>query len=387
MGVDRVPAEVFPPGEYLKDELEERGWSQLEFAEIIGRPVRVVNEIIAGKVQITPKTATEIAAALGTSAKFWLNLETYYQLSKIEPPAQRIQREAALRDRFPVREMIKRGWIASSDNFEVQETRVLGFFGLIAVNDDIRINNAARRNTKKDRSTRQWAWIFRVKQIASSIQVAHYSDEALNAALPRLDLLMTEPDEIRHVPKILAECGVRLAVVEPIPGSDIQGVCFWINENKSPVVGLSLKYDRIDNFWFNLRHELEHVLRGDGKDDPMVDVNPLDLDGADNLAAENAANEAASDFCAPTKVVADFVARHNPVYTDQSLIQFSRIVKRHPGIVAGQVHSQAGRFDIYKKHLAKIRHILTQAAVTDGYGKTCPVELQSRSREGGTTGA
>src|SRR5450631_1345697 len=60
MGVERKPAEVFPPGEYLRDELEERGWSQLEFAEIIGRPVRVVNEIIAGKVLVTPKTATEI---------------------------------------------------------------------------------------------------------------------------------------------------------------------------------------------------------------------------------------------------------------------------------------------------------------------------------------
>jgi HTH-type transcriptional regulator/antitoxin HigA len=79
----RMPAEVFPPGEYLRDEIEGRGWSQTEFAEIIGRPMRVVNEIIAGKVQITPKTAAEIAAALGTSPQYWMNLETAYQLGKV----------------------------------------------------------------------------------------------------------------------------------------------------------------------------------------------------------------------------------------------------------------------------------------------------------------
>lgn len=375
MGVERKPAEVFPPGEYLRDELEERGWSQMEFAEIIGRPVRVVNEIIAGKVQVTPKTATEIGAALGTSAQFWLNMENYYQLSKIEPPAERISRAAILRARFPVREMIKRGWITPSSNFDVLEARVLDFFGVTSVNDEIRLNHAPRRNTKKEVSTRQKAWILRVKKIAGAIQARQYSDAALRAGVERLEALMTEPEEIRHVSRILAECGVRLVVVEPIPGSEIQGVCLWINNNKSPVIGLSFKYDRIDNFWFNLRHELEHVLRHDGMDEPMVDINPLDIEDVDNVEAEMAANAAASEFCAPTKGIADFVARLDPIYTEQSLVGFSKIVRRHPGIVAGQIHNFIKRYDIYKKHLVKVRNILTQTAVTDGFGRSCPAEL------------
>src|SRR3546814_3007260 len=49
-------AEIFPPGEFLKDELEARGWSQTELAEIIGRPTRLINEIIAGKRTITPRS-------------------------------------------------------------------------------------------------------------------------------------------------------------------------------------------------------------------------------------------------------------------------------------------------------------------------------------------
>ena len=73
-------AQAFPPGEFLRDELEERGWSQSDLAEIMGRPVSLVNEIIKGKRGITPKTALGLAAALGGSARFWLHLESSYRL-------------------------------------------------------------------------------------------------------------------------------------------------------------------------------------------------------------------------------------------------------------------------------------------------------------------
>src|ERR1700676_590007 len=79
---ERIPAEVFPPGEFLADELEARGWTHMEFAEIIRRPTKLVNEIIAGKKSITPETARELAAALGTTPQYWLTLEYAYQLSK-----------------------------------------------------------------------------------------------------------------------------------------------------------------------------------------------------------------------------------------------------------------------------------------------------------------
>jgi HTH-type transcriptional regulator/antitoxin HigA len=78
-------SEVFPPGEFLRDELEARSWSQTEFAEIIGRPVRLINEIIAGKRAITPETATQFGASLGTSAELWMNLESQYRQRRRRP--------------------------------------------------------------------------------------------------------------------------------------------------------------------------------------------------------------------------------------------------------------------------------------------------------------
>jgi HTH-type transcriptional regulator/antitoxin HigA len=89
-----TPAEAFPPGEYLRDELKARGWTQSQFAAILGRPLQLVNEIIMGRKRITEQTALEIGAALGTSAKVWLNLENTYRLWKAGSPDPAIARRA-----------------------------------------------------------------------------------------------------------------------------------------------------------------------------------------------------------------------------------------------------------------------------------------------------
>ena len=364
---ERIPAEVFPPGDFLRDELDARGWNQTEFAEIIGREPRVVNELILGKRAISPETATELAAALGTSAQFWMNLESTYQLSKAAPrPVARIAREAALRGRFPVREMTKRGWIQPTKDLDELEKAVLSYFQLNTLEDPFRFPHAARRNYDESISSLQWAWLFRVYQLASALQVSKYSEQQLKAIIPALERLMTEPEEIRHVPQLLAECGVRFVIVEPIPGSKIDGVCFWIR-GEFPVIGLSLKGDHIDKFWFNLWHEIEHVLRGDGKDDIVID----DFDEPSSESEpERAANIAAAEHCVPGKQMRDFVIRHNPMFSEKSMLGFSKIMKRHPGIVAGQIQKRTERWDLFKKHQVRVRQVIIQTALTDGYGRS-----------------
>lgn len=70
------------PGEILADELDARGWTQVDFAEVLGRPEQFVSEIISGKKEITHESADQIGAALGTSAEFWLNLQNSSLLGK-----------------------------------------------------------------------------------------------------------------------------------------------------------------------------------------------------------------------------------------------------------------------------------------------------------------
>src|ERR1035441_6923065 len=82
--MDRTPAEVFPPGEFIREEIEARGWSQVELAEILGRPPRLVSELISGKRAITPETAKGLGEAFNTGAQFWMNLESSYRLAQVK---------------------------------------------------------------------------------------------------------------------------------------------------------------------------------------------------------------------------------------------------------------------------------------------------------------
>lgn len=75
-----ISARAITPGRILQRELDARGWTQRDLAEITSRPPQVINEIIKGTKQITPETARELSAALGTTAEFWTNLEANYRL-------------------------------------------------------------------------------------------------------------------------------------------------------------------------------------------------------------------------------------------------------------------------------------------------------------------
>ena len=116
---NRTPAQVFPPGEFIRDELTERGWTQSDLAKIMGRPLPAINLIINGVKSITPETAIELGSAFGTSPEFWLNLETAYQLSKADVAEENaIKERAQLFESAPVKDMEKRGWIKASNTID-----------------------------------------------------------------------------------------------------------------------------------------------------------------------------------------------------------------------------------------------------------------------------
>ena len=81
----RRPARVFPPGDFIRKEIEARGWTQGNLAKILDRPLQTVNTIINGEKAVTPEMAVGLAAAFGTSPEFWLNLEAAYALDSRRP--------------------------------------------------------------------------------------------------------------------------------------------------------------------------------------------------------------------------------------------------------------------------------------------------------------
>ena len=369
------------PGQLISELLEARGWTKRALAMVLGKDETTINKIIAGRGSVTTETALALEDVFGVAAEKFLELQRKYDLAvariSARPDKERAIRAVLFGD-LPISMMVKRGWITVDDpkDLKAVESGLVDFFGVSTLNEIEIIPHAARKtmvNTKT--SPAQLAWLYRVKAISEEMLVAKYSCSALERALPNLHTLTVAPEEARKVPRILAKCGIRFVIVESLPSTKIDGVCFWLHD-AAPVVGLSMRYDRIDNFWFVLRHELEHVRLGHGRTAMMLDT---ELEGKragvgdDVPKEERLANAAAQEFCVPKEKMDSFVARKAPFFTERDMLGLAKILGVHPGLVAGQLQHRTGRHDRFRQHLANIRDNVRTAATVDGWGDVYPL--------------
>ena len=158
------PAEVFPPGEFIRDELEERCWTQSDLAKIMGRSQPAINEIISGKRSITPETAIALGSAFGTSAELWLNLESAFQLSKVDAEDQGAIRERAkIFESAPIKDLEKRAWIKTTRKIADLRHELAHFFQVPEVE---KLRAAAKSSIQSSELTpEQLAWCIRALRL------------------------------------------------------------------------------------------------------------------------------------------------------------------------------------------------------------------------------
>ena len=373
---NRKPAEVFPPGDFLLEELEIRGWTQVDLAEILGRPPMVVNSIVNGKRSITPETAKGIAEAFGTSAEYWLRLEAAFQLSKINDTDDSVSRRAALYAKAPLKELFRRNWIEYSDNVDVLESRLCNFLKIETLEDDpVVFAHAARKSTPYDSSTpsSQVAWLLRAQQLASTLDVAPYTRNNFTPSIRKLQKLLHAVEEVRQVPRILSEAGIRFLVIEQTQGSKIDGACFWLDE-KSPVVVVSLRLDRIDNFWYTVMHELGHVANEDGlNSNASLDIDLYSSRTEGEPQFEKDADQFAVETLVPQEALKEFIDRVGPLYSRNRVIGFAALHNLHPAIVIGQLqHRGELQYSQFRNLMQKSRNKVTQVVLTDGWKNALP---------------
>jgi HTH-type transcriptional regulator/antitoxin HigA len=361
---------IMHPGFYIKEEMDARGWLQRDLAFILGIPEQGLNMIFAGKRGVSPDMAKALGQAFDVPAEFFANLQQAYDLSQAREPSPEVAVLGKMQTNYPVREMIKRGWLAKTD-VAMLEQQLARFFCVPSIAEVPYMPHAAKKSNYEEREIppAQLAWLFRVRQIAKSISVPRYSESSLRAGIGQLEPLMMAPEGTREVPRLLMECGVKFIIVEKLPNAKIDGVCFWIDA--TPVIGMSTQRDTIDNFWFVLRHELEHVLRGHGRNEEMIDV---DIQDENSSEEEALANAAALEFSVTPKFES-FLIRKRPFYYEKDVVAFSRLANRHPGIIVGQMQRRLDNYGYLKRYLAKVRQFILPGAIADGWGQVLPISL------------
>ena len=361
------PFRPIKPGEILKEELEARGWTQSDLAEVLGRPIQAINEIISGKKAIIPATAVELSRAFDTSPEFWLNLEAAYRLDLLHHEGgnnEEIARRAKVYSLAPIKEIAKRGWISKTSDLDIIEAEVLRLLEIKSVEDRPMLALAARKSDPYgEYSPAQIAWACRARQLARRQKVKLFDRRRFNAQVSKLSKLSVENGGIERMVKALADLGVRLAVVEHLPQTYIDGAAFWLDAN-SPVVALSLRYDRIDYFWFTLMHELAHI-KQDGKHTGYLDdnlVGPSAQAREDKPKEEREADDQACEWLLPQDEVDAFVAEAKPYPSKAAIMEFAESVGVHPGIVVGRLqYLKEIPYSHHRGMLVKVRERLLEA--------------------------
>lgn len=363
-----------PPGVFIREELEARGWTQRDLAFILDCSEQTVTKIISGKSGISAEMAKALAEAFGTSASLWAGLQKEWELREARNPDPAIKARAAMQTAYPIREMISRGWLQDGEQ-SVLEMQFQRFFEGRSVGQGAFA--AAAKKTSSDHSPEELAWLFRVRQIAREIDVPEYSAEKLRAAIKQLRSLAIDADDVRHVPEILRQAGVRFVVVEKLANCRIDGVCTWLDDGK-PVVGMTLRHNRLDNFWFVLIHELEHVLRGHGKLSVGI-IDDLDGEGGSDGEGveeeERVANAAALNFAFPRERLMSFYARKSPFIAERDVIGFAGVSEVHPAIVVGQLQYIKNDYAWLRKWLVSVRSNLIENCLVDGFGTIAKATL------------
>jgi len=347
------PTRVIHPGEHLVDFLEQGGISQVELAQRTGLSKKAINEIVNKKSPITQNTAFRLSKVLAVSPEFWINLQNNYDLLLAQKEeegrlhADTEQNIAAFKETY--QELVRHAFLPkfswTKNNLLVITKGLQQFFAVdsLAYVEKNTLSFAFRKYPRENINHYTLAaWVQLGKLQSKFVATQPFDKEALKERLPRIKALSQKSWQtyIPELENLLAECGVVLVLAPHFKHAPVQGATHWLESDKVLVM-LSSDKQYEDRFWFNLFHELGHVLLH-GKRDVYVDFGQ---DGA------KTGEEQEADTFAQKWLISDFKQFYqilNQRDLKSAINTFAKENGISPAIVAGRLtHEHADQPRIY----------------------------------------
>ncbi|KNZ70221.1 helix-turn-helix protein [Thermincola ferriacetica] len=336
---------AIPPGETLKEHIEDIGMSQKELAKRMGLTEKHISEIINGKASISQETSLKLENVLGIPASFWNKLEANYQETKARIEAEeKINEEIEIAKEIPYSEIARLNWVEPTRRIRDRVVNLRNFFGVASLNliPDV-MPVAFRKSGIKDASALSLAaWLRCGEILAQKINTKPFDrDKLKNAIIEFRKLSIKPPDEFCPViQEICASCGVALVFVPHFKKTYANGATKWLTPNKA-MIQLSLRGSFADIFWFSFFHELGHILLHSKKQ-----VFVTQEKNAENEQQEKEADKFAANELIPDKEYRNFLAKGK--ITESSIIFFAEKLNIHSGIVVGRLqHDKILKFNQY----------------------------------------
>ena len=316
--------------------MDQASLSQRDLIPYIGSSAKV-SEVLSGKRDLTMSMARALHEHLGIPADVLLQrpgAEIDFTADEIDPR------------RFPLKEMAKRGWIPKRRNLSEHGERLLRVLieqaggTQVATLSFYRKNGHRRINAKTDPyALRAWCWRVLALANQNPPQTSYRPGTVSEQFMREVAQLSVYEDGPRRAQARLAEHGISLVIERHLPRTHLDGAALCFRDGR-PVIGLTLRYDRIDNFWFSLMHELAHVGRHLDCDENELFIDDLSLTGGDLLEEE--ADRAARDALIPPRIWESNPLRDRA--TVLAVFDLAREVGVHPAVIAGRVRHERGNY-------------------------------------------
>ncbi|MDE0071891.1 MAG: ImmA/IrrE family metallo-endopeptidase [Caldilineaceae bacterium] len=316
--------------------MEQAGLTRRDLIPYIGSRQKV-SDILTGKRDITMAMARALHKHLGIPAEVLLQEPGAAFDSTFEEIEPR---------RFPLKEMAKRGWIDQLPDLIDRAQEVMRAMREKAGEPEAaaaplyRANGHRRINAKTDPYALK-AWCWRVLGLANeSPPQADYRPGTVTEAFMReVAQLSVYEDGPRRAQEHLAEHGISLVIERHLPRTHLDGAALCLQDGR-PVIGLTLRYDRIDSFWFSLMHELAHVGLHLDCDENELFIDDLSLSEGDKL--EDDADKMARGALIPPEMWEFSAARDGA--TVLAVYDLAQEAGVHPAVVAGRVRHERGNY-------------------------------------------
>ena len=336
-----------PPGVTIKEQLDDRGMSQKEFASRMGLSEKHISKLINGEVHLTPDVAERLEMVLDIPARFWNNLEAIYQEKLIKVKRENeLDEEKMLAKNYPYSSLVDWGIIPSTNKIEEKIINLRKFFEVsnlkLLKNKDL-MPIACRKLSDTEKSTYIMLTLAQYAKIkARNIEVGPFCVNTLKNEIESIRNLTTHVtmDFRKTLTNILSSCGIAIVYLPKIKGSFLHGISFYDNNTNKVVIGITMRGKYADRFWFSLFHEIAHVIKGHiYKKNGTLDIDERE---ADNVAA---------DILIPKEDIDKFYRKKD--YSIDAIKDFANSINVAVDIVIGRLQNDGklkyNQFNTYKK--------------------------------------
>ena len=355
--------EVVKPGQFVQEALDGKSITQKDLSLMLGKSASVINDIIKGKRTINAEIAVLLEAVTDIKAHVWMEVQSAYVIHEAYNNEEISTRYSKIKDWLKIKPFINlsilkkvlgiKGVIEDVDS-------LLSYAGVASADEFCALPEkkiAKFRKSSKMQTDMQnlftWTLLARHMSQEKTLDIT-FDSSKIDELIEKLNEVFYYNNMVEEkVEVLLNEYGIKFFRIKNFERTPVDGYSFW--EGQNPTIVITKRYDRIDNYVFNIFHELGHVVHH-LKPNSNEEYIGSHLDDEREIDAhENEANDFAKKRLRRGVNLDRLFARwHNPFAAVKFLEGLSSEYRINLGIITGLYQNYCNNYAVCHKLLEKV---------------------------------